>query len=128
MWTSQFEIYFCCSLPCIWTHCLPLDLWKMDFTHVFFFPDQEGKKKKKKKPIHTQHAKKAGMTVRENGCWGKKAIVTGNYLNRVKIKKRPTTQSVSRIRAVFSRLANYSVCINFGLFLLSFMFLLFILF
>lgn len=54
---------------------------------------------------------------------GKKATITGYYLNRVKIKKWLTTQSVSRIPAVFSRLANYSVCINFGLFLLSFVFL-----
>lgn len=107
-------------IVCLWTS----GKWT---SHMYFsFLIRKGRRRRKK--THTQHAKKAGMTVRENGCWGKKAIVTGNYLNRVKIKKRPTTQSVSRIRAVFSRLANYSVCINFGLFLLSFMFLLFILF
>lgn len=50
----------------------------------------------------------------------KKAIVTGNNLNRVKIKKLQTTQTVSRIRAVFSRLANYSVCINFWFIFIKF--------
>lgn len=56
--------------------------------------------------------------MKEPGCQhagtvaGKKPTVVGNYPNRVKIKKRPMAQPVSRIRAVFSRLSNYSLRIN----------------
>lgn len=42
----------------------------------------------------------------------KKPTVAGNYPNRVKIKKRPMAQPVSRIQVVLSRLHNYSLRIN----------------
>lgn len=83
---AAFENFPCCP-PHTWTQRparLPPEFLEMDLTHVFFFPDQEKKTQNCTPPPSMQRWQCVRMAA------VKKATVTGNYLNRVKIKKQPT--------------------------------------